>query len=100
MASDIEHPAETDLCLDGVLRALADPDRRAILTTLRTAETLCSALLPDRPRSTVSVHLKVLRAAGLIEQRRQGKAILNSLRSDGAAARYPEIVHAITSADG
>ena len=95
----IEHPAADSLCLDRLLHALSDPERRGILAALREGEQPCSDLLPDRPRSTVSVHLKVLREAGLIEQERRGKLIMNRRHPEGAAERFPNVLAAIETAE-
>lgn len=69
-------PAET------VYRAVADPTRRAILDTLRSgpvsAGDLASAFPISRP--AVSRHLRVLREADLVEERREGRARIYHLR--------------------
>lgn len=55
--------------------ALAEPNRVRILAALRDGELcvceLCDALVLTQ--STLSTHLRVIRAAGLITARRQGK---------------------------
>jgi len=57
-----------------IFQALAEPNRRHILTTLlegeRTAGSLVATL--DLAQPTVSKHLKVLREAGLVEVRPRG----------------------------
>jgi DNA-binding transcriptional ArsR family regulator len=57
-----------------VLDALGDPTRRAVLELLRTGERpvgeLAAALPVSRP--AVSQHLRVLRGAGLVTERRDG----------------------------
>lgn len=96
----IPHPDPADLTLDGVLHALADPQRRAILVQIIEAGRIaCSDVAPDLPRSTVSVHLKKLRESGLIQQERQGQLIANLPRADGAAARFPDLLDAISRYD-
>lgn len=96
----IPHPPAQDLAIDLVLAALADPQRRAILRQIGAAQRLiCSDVAPDLPRSTVSVHLKRLREAGLIRQERQGQLIANELRDDGARLRFPGLLEAISEAD-
>ncbi len=92
----IPHPDATDLTLDAVLQAIADPQRRSILSQISAAPGIvCSDVAPALPRSTVSVHLKRLRDAGLIRQERQGQLIANSPRTDGAAARFPALLESI-----
>jgi DNA-binding transcriptional ArsR family regulator len=56
------------------LRALADPTRRAVFERLRkgpaSVQSLADALPVSRP--AVSQHLKVLKGAGLVSERRDG----------------------------
>jgi ArsR family transcriptional regulator, arsenate/arsenite/antimonite-responsive transcriptional repressor len=58
-------------------RTLADPTRVRILTALRGRELcvceLCDAL--EVSQSTLSTHLRVIRAAGLVRTRKEGKWI-------------------------
>jgi len=58
-----------------VFRAIADPTRRAILDRLRTGEAkvneLCAGFDVSRPG--ISKHLKVLREASLVRERREGR---------------------------
>ena len=58
-----------------VFRAVADPTRRRILERLRGGERsvtdLASPFRMSQP--AVSQHLRVLRAAGLVRERRQGR---------------------------
>ena len=66
--------------MDELLRAakaLADPTRVRILTALRGRE-LCVCELCDTlevSQSTLSTHLRVIRAAGLVRTRKEGKWI-------------------------
>ncbi len=57
-----------------VLRALADPHRRAILRLVAHRELSASeiALAFDVTRTAVSQHLTVLKKAGLLSERRDG----------------------------
>jgi DNA-binding transcriptional ArsR family regulator len=65
----------------GVFRALADPTRRQILQDLRDGELAAGDLGARFPISgpSVSRHLSVLKAAGLVRERRDGNRILYSL---------------------
>jgi DNA-binding transcriptional ArsR family regulator len=56
------------------LQALSDPTRRAIFEQLRTGESSVGALADRLPisRPAVSQHLKVLKGAGLVTERRDG----------------------------
>ena len=65
-----------------VFRAISDPTRRAILDRLRdesrTVGTL--ALGFDVSRPAISQHLKVLRDAGLVRERKEGRNRIYALR--------------------
>ncbi len=65
----------------GVFRALADPTRRQILQDLRGRELAAGDIASRFTISgpSVSRHLSVLKAAGLVRERRQANRILYSL---------------------
>ncbi len=71
----------------GVFRALADPTRRQILQDLRPGELaageIASRFLISGP--SISRHLSILKGAGLVTERREGKRILYSLVEDRLA---------------
>jgi DNA-binding transcriptional ArsR family regulator len=71
-----------------VLDALGDPTRRAVLELLRNGERpvgeLATALPVSRP--AVSQHLRVLRGAGLVTERRDGTRRLYRVDPEGLAA--------------
>ncbi len=73
--------------LDGaVLNALADPRRRAILHLVRDVERPSgdiAAQFPDVTGPAISQHLKVLRQAGLLAERRAGTRRLYRARPEG-----------------
>lgn len=60
-----------------MLKAMADPTRQRLVRVLSRHELTVSELVEvlDQPQSTVSRHLKVLREAGLIADRRQGSSV-------------------------
>lgn len=65
--------------------ALADPSRRAVLRLLSehaelTASEIAAAF-HHIGRTAVSTHLRILRQAGLVQERRQGRFRLYSLRT-------------------
>src|SRR5579863_8561635 len=64
-----------------VFKALADPTRRRILEQLRKGELPAGEVASRFPISgpSVSRHLAVLKAAGLVAERRQANRILYSL---------------------
>jgi DNA-binding transcriptional ArsR family regulator len=65
----------------GVFRALADPTRRQILQDLRSGELAAGEIASRFPISgpSISRHLSVLKAAGLVEERREANRIYYSL---------------------
>jgi DNA-binding transcriptional ArsR family regulator len=73
--------------LDGaVLNALADPRRQAILRLVRDIERPAgeiAAHFPDVTGPAISQHLRVLREAGLLAERRSGTRRLYRARPEG-----------------
>ncbi len=69
--------------LDGTFRALADPTRRRILALLRDADLPAGELAAHFAMSFASVshHLQALRAAELVQTRREGQHIIYSLNT-------------------
>ena len=71
---------------DAVLHALADPRRRAILRLVRDGELPSGDIATHFPEVTgpaISQHLRVLREAGLLTERRSGTRRLYRARPDG-----------------
>jgi DNA-binding transcriptional ArsR family regulator len=64
-----------------VFRALADPTRRQILADLRGGELAAGEIISRFTISgpSISRHLSILRAAGLVTERREANRILYSL---------------------
>jgi DNA-binding transcriptional ArsR family regulator len=73
---------------DAALDALGDPQRREILRLLGEGDKPVHAIAESLPisRPAVSRHLRVLKAAGLVDQRAQGTARIYSLETEGVAA--------------
>ncbi|MBT8198864.1 MAG: metalloregulator ArsR/SmtB family transcription factor [Acidimicrobiia bacterium] len=71
--------------LDEALRGLSDPIRRRILSILRDDELAAGAIADqfDVTRPAVSHHLRVLREAGLVTERREGQNRYYSANRDG-----------------
>jgi len=71
-----------------VFRALTDATRRKILQLLLEEEVSVSELVEilQQPQSTVSRHLKVLRSAGLVHDRREGTTSLYRATEPGGRA--------------
>ena len=73
---------------DAVLRALAEPQRRRILELVRDGE-LPAGRIAERFEITpqaVSQHLRVLKDAGLLRERRAGTQRLYALRPEAIAS--------------
>lgn len=68
--------------LDPVWKALSDPTRRAILDVLRERPRMTTEIVEAFPHLTrfgVMKHLDVLRQAGLVHTREEGRQRVNSL---------------------
>ncbi|MBZ2195315.1 ArsR/SmtB family transcription factor [Occultella gossypii] len=74
--------------LDLALRALADPNRRAILGVMRTGPRAVGQIATELGLSqqTTSHHLGVLRAAGLASRTKDGTRHLFAVSTDGLGA--------------
>lgn len=67
-------------------KALSDPTRLALASALDQGGELCVcdlAWISSRTQALVSHHLKVLRSAGLVGSRREGKLVMYSLTATG-----------------
>ena len=100
----IYHPSRDSLVLPPLLHALGDPVRLAIVKRLATGDELtCNVAYPyPIPKSTLSHHIKILREAGLIHVRQQGREYYSHLRFDDIELRFPGVLQAIlrvTNAD-
>jgi DNA-binding transcriptional ArsR family regulator len=69
---------------DAVLRALAEPQRRRILIVVGDRELAAGEIAErfDITHQAVSQHLKVLRDAGLLHERRDGTRRLYAIRPE------------------
>ncbi|HEY4013288.1 MAG TPA: metalloregulator ArsR/SmtB family transcription factor [Polyangiaceae bacterium] len=80
---------------DRVFRALADPSRRAIFERLTKGEAAVRDLIPRAGISqpAVSQHLAVLREAGLVAERREGRLVYYRVRPKGLRPLVDWLVH-------
>jgi DNA-binding transcriptional ArsR family regulator len=71
-----------------VFAALGDPTRRAVLARLRTGPRSVGEIVATLPvsQSAVSQHLRVLREAGLVTDRREGTRRLYQVDLEGLTA--------------
>jgi len=81
----------------GAFRALADPTRRQILEELRAGELSAGEIAGQFPISgpSVSRHLGVLKAAGLIRERREANRIIYSLAEERLALCVSRFLSAV-----
>jgi DNA-binding transcriptional ArsR family regulator len=102
MARAFNHPSSKDFTIDGVLHALSDPIRRAIVLKLMGCEgkegmscskASCTELSP----STISFHHKILRESGLIRSEKIGVEVINTVRSEELDKRFPGLLENILS---
>ena len=100
----VSHPALEDVTVEGILHALSDPVRAAIFSDVAGADRArtCSMFLKVRekaiPKSTLSLHFKALREAGLIRGERIGVEMRNTSRCAEIETRFPGLIKAIIEA--
>lgn len=96
------HPAREALSLPNILYALGDPLRLRIVRELATVDEAVScgdiSVIKEMAKSTGSYQFKVLREAGLIHMRPQGRRMLVSLRKEDLEARFPGLLDSILHA--
>lgn len=98
------HPDLDGVTIVGVLHALADPVRLAIVAELRRAadglncvETM-NRIHASTPKSTCSQHFQILREAGLIRCERKGVELTSKLRYEEIESRFPGLIDSILQA--
>jgi ArsR family transcriptional regulator, arsenate/arsenite/antimonite-responsive transcriptional repressor len=77
-----------------VAKALADPRRFEMLSTIASKHEVACRLLVDRfpvAQATISHHLKELLGAGLVDERREAQAKFYRLRRDTLEAYQSEL---------
>jgi DNA-binding transcriptional ArsR family regulator len=81
------HPDDAEHATDEALKALAEPRRRAILRLVAHEELPAGRIAEEFEvsRTAVSQHLGVLKAAGLLHERRDGTRRLYRARPEGLA---------------
>ena len=92
----IAHPERAEIELAPVLHALSDTMRLKIVAALAEgAELTCGSFGLPVTKSTCTHHFKVLREAGVIQQRQVGTTRLNTLRREDLEARFPGLLDTI-----
>ena len=96
----ISQPDRSELELAAVLHALSDPVRLLMVRGLASAleGRSCGSFDVPVTKSTCTHHFKVLREAGVIRQRQEGKSRINTLREDDLEARFPGLLSTILRA--
>jgi DNA-binding transcriptional ArsR family regulator len=99
-SAELTQPRREDLRLEAALHALSDPVRLHIVRQLAASEEprACGSLGLPVTKSTATHHFRVLREAGLISQRDEGRARINTLRRGDIEARFPGLLKAVLSA--
>lgn len=81
-------PVTNPAPIDAVMRALADPTRRAVFERIANTDEITVADLTRGSGVTqgaISQHLKSLRQAGLVAERPEGRNVYYRARPDGLA---------------
>ncbi len=96
------HPNLNDVSLAAALHALADPVRLEMVARLVASPCLnaSTACIGGTPKSTISNHLNVLRAAGLVETSAEGRERINRLRRADFDARFPGLLDSVLANKG
>ena len=87
--------------LSHIFDALSDPARiEIILNLLEEKETSCGQCKSTLSKSTMSHHFKVLREAGFIQKREEGKVHFISLRLAEIEERVPGLLAMLKKCKG
>jgi DNA-binding transcriptional ArsR family regulator len=101
MPRPLAHPDPAAVTLAGLLFALSDPVRLAILRELLKSPaglncTETTARLGfSMPKSTCSQHYRILRESGLIASERRGTELVSRVRSQLLAERFPGLLESV-----
>jgi DNA-binding transcriptional ArsR family regulator len=94
-------PNLKNMPLSSIFYALSDPARLDIVQTLlEDSELSCGQCKSTLSKSTMSHHFKVLREAGVIQRREDGKVHYISLRKTELDARVPGLLHMLKKCGG
>ena len=94
------HPSCGELELPALLHALSDPARLEIVRQLSNGpECTCGTFDLGLSKATLSHHFRVLREAGVVRTRPDGRKRMLSLRDDELNDRFPGLLQAILHAD-
>lgn len=81
--------------VDAVLHALSDPTRRAVFERVARSELSVTELTRESgvTQGAVSQHLKLLKKAGLVAERPQGRNVFYRARPEGLAPLFDWLSH-------
>jgi DNA-binding transcriptional ArsR family regulator len=97
----LQHPKADEIELAQVLHALSDPVRLQIVCAIANGgECATGAIDVPVTKSTCTHHFKVLREAGVLQQRQVGTARLNTLRREDLDARFPGLLETVIRSAG
>ena len=96
------HHSREEIELAAVLHALSDPVRLVMVRGLagELEGRSCGSFDVPVTKSTCTHHFKVLREAGVIQQRQEGTRRVNTLREEDLEARFPGLLATILQAAG
>ena len=93
---------DTTITLDGALKALANPVRRHVVTTLLDTPggqlASCAGLNVTVSRSTLTQHMRVLHDAGLVRTVDHGNRVFVELRSAEIEETLPGLLDVLRRA--
>ncbi|WP_226800270.1 ArsR/SmtB family transcription factor [Burkholderia sp. Z1] len=95
----LPEPAVSELRLDAIFGALADPLRltivRRLLLESEAYDHPCSWFGFNRAKSSLTHHFKALREAGVIRQRQYGLERRSRVRTEDLDARFPGLLQLV-----
>jgi DNA-binding transcriptional ArsR family regulator len=93
------YPEREDITIYGILAALSDPTRLEIVRNLSKKEELCPfEFLDITSKQNLTHHFKVLREAGLIKARYEGRNKFVWLRRDLLDDMFPGLLDGLLNA--
>jgi len=98
------HPTIDEITVQGILYALSDPVRVQIYLQLMEADcslncsTFTNVGTNSLAKSTLSLHFKILREAGLIHSERKGVELKNHTRCGELKEKFGPLITAIIDA--
>jgi len=96
----IKHPNIDQIELTDIMYALSDPTRLEIVGQLASAgrKMTCGEFDLNRPKSSMSHHFKILRAAGIVETLIEGTEHMNALRVAEIEQKFPGVLQSVLTA--